>query len=129
MHGAFQGVHGSQEPGCNNCGVNDTYIDRYTNTYHYSVHGERCHDQCGARSGSPQLYNYSVAKIKCQSEWFHLCMQLKYFRSRLHIDFLRVHGGQVTLTHNSDKPLKLVNYYLVNLLTGIPPAPYLFILF
>ena len=27
IHGAFQGVHGSQEPGCDKRGVNDTYID------------------------------------------------------------------------------------------------------
>ena len=32
-----------------------TDIDRYIDTYHYSVHGGRCHDQCGARLGSPQL--------------------------------------------------------------------------
>ena len=27
IHGAFQGVHGSREPGCDKHGVNDTDID------------------------------------------------------------------------------------------------------
>ena len=51
IYRVFQGVHRSREPGCDKRGVNDTYID----TYHYSACGERCHDQCGAHSGSPQL--------------------------------------------------------------------------
>ena len=36
---------------CDKCRVIDTDIDRY----HYSARGGRYHDQCGARSGSPQL--------------------------------------------------------------------------
>ena len=32
IYGQFQGVHGSQEPGCDKRGVNDTDIDRYIDT-------------------------------------------------------------------------------------------------
>ena len=32
IHGAFQGVHGSREPGCDKRGVNDTDIDTYIDT-------------------------------------------------------------------------------------------------
>ena len=50
IHGAFQGVHGSREPGCDKCGVNDTNIDIIIPRAGYVVMMVRCHDQCGARS-------------------------------------------------------------------------------
>ena len=53
IHRAFQDVHGSQEPGCDKRGVNNRYC--------YSTRRDRCHDQCGACSGSPQLVAVAAA--------------------------------------------------------------------
>ena len=36
LHRAFQGVRGSQEPGCDKCGVNDTDIDKQVIKKHFN---------------------------------------------------------------------------------------------
>ena len=51
IHGAFQGVHRSWEPGCDKYGVYKWCIVKYQ----YSTCRGCYHDQCGAHSGSPQL--------------------------------------------------------------------------
>ena len=61
IHGAFQGIHESQEPGCDKCGVNDKCIDSII--LHVGGGGGCFHDQCGACSGSPQLGNWELWQL------------------------------------------------------------------
>ena len=57
--------------GCNKRGVNNTYIH---SAYHSSVHGGRCHDQCGARPNYNILGTHAVFKCTIMFYYWHAHM-------------------------------------------------------